>query len=50
VNSSTIISFTGELSDFHYILTLLEELDTTDYCEMTATSSRRGRSIRTCAA
>lgn len=33
MNSSTIISFTGELSDFHYILTLLEELDTTDYCE-----------------
>lgn len=33
VNSSTIISFTGELSDFHYIVSLLEELDTTDYCE-----------------
>ena len=35
MNSSTIISFTGELSDFHYILTLLEELDPDDpYAEL----------------
>ncbi len=33
VNSTTIIGFTGELSDFDYIMTLLNELSTTDFCE-----------------
>ena len=33
VNAKTIIGFTGELSDFDYIMTLLDELNTNDYCE-----------------
>ena len=33
VNSTTVIGFTGELSDFDYIMTLLEELNTSDFCE-----------------
>ena len=33
VNASTVIGFTGELSDFDYIMTLLEELNTADFCE-----------------
>jgi 20S proteasome subunit beta 7 len=33
VNSTTVIGFTGELSDFDYIMTLLEELNTADFCE-----------------
>lgn len=33
VNSTTIIGFTGELSDFTYIMTLLDELNTNDFCE-----------------
>lgn len=33
VNGTTVIGFTGELSDFDYIMTLLEELSTSDFCE-----------------
>ena len=33
VNSTTMIGFTGELSDFTYIMTLLDELNTNDFCE-----------------
>lgn len=33
VNSTTVIGFTGELSDFTYIMTLLDELNTEDFCE-----------------
>ena len=33
VNGTTVIGFTGELSDFDYIMTLLEELNTADFCE-----------------
>ena len=33
VNSTTVIGFTGELSDFTYIMTLLDELNTNDFCE-----------------
>ncbi|KAK9804889.1 hypothetical protein WJX72_010345 [[Myrmecia] bisecta] len=32
VNASTIIGAGGELSDFQYIMTLLDELTTDDYC------------------
>ena len=33
VNSKCVIGFTGELSDFDYIMTLLDELNTQDFCE-----------------
>ena len=33
VGKYTVVGFTGELSDFDYISTLLDELEMTDFCQ-----------------